>query len=77
MTWVFGSYLVTPFALTSCHVVISKQGDDSTSGQSGPTGVYPEGDHVTRTMWDRFRQSPPNRVSSQGHAADQRHLGPL
>ena len=39
MTWIFGSFLVTPCALTSCHVVISKQGDDSGSGQSGPTGV--------------------------------------
>ena len=37
MTWIFGSFLVTPCALTSCHVVISKQ--DSASGQSGPTGV--------------------------------------
>ena len=26
MTWIFGSFLVTPCALTSCHVVISKQG---------------------------------------------------
>ena len=25
MPWIFGSFLVTPFALTSCHVVISKQ----------------------------------------------------
>ena len=28
MPWIFGSFLVTPYALTSCHVVISKQ--DST-----------------------------------------------
>ena len=26
MPWIFGSFLVTPCALTSCHVVISKQG---------------------------------------------------
>ena len=25
MPWIFGSFLVTPSALTSCHVVISKQ----------------------------------------------------
>ena len=39
MTWIFGSFLVTPCALTSCNVVISKQGNGSASGQSGPTGV--------------------------------------
>ena len=32
MTWIFGSFLVTLCALTSCHVVISKQGDGSMSG---------------------------------------------
>ena len=32
MTWIFDLFLVTPCALTSCHVVISKQGDDSASG---------------------------------------------
>ena len=26
MPWIFGSFLVTPCALISCHVVISKQG---------------------------------------------------
>ena len=26
MPWIFGSFLVTPCALTSCHVVINKQG---------------------------------------------------
>ena len=49
MTWIFGSFLVTPCALTSCHAVMSKQGYDSTSGQSGTTGVLQEGDHVMRT----------------------------
>ena len=39
MTWVFGTFLVTPCALTSCHAVICKQGDDSVSRQSGTTGV--------------------------------------
>ena len=29
MTWIFGSFQVTPCALASCHVVISKQEDDS------------------------------------------------
>ena len=35
----FRSFLVTPCALTSCHVVIGTQGDDSASGQSDTTGV--------------------------------------
>ena len=39
MTWIFGSFLVTLCALTSCHIVINKQGNGSASGQSGPTGV--------------------------------------
>ena len=39
MTWIFGSFLVTPCALTSCHVVSSKQGYDNASGQSGTSGV--------------------------------------
>ena len=30
MTWIFGSFLVTPCALASCHILISKQEDDST-----------------------------------------------
>ena len=46
MTRIFGSFLVTPCALTSCHVEISKQGDCSGLGQFCPTGVKPEGDHV-------------------------------
>ena len=39
MTWIFCSFLVTLSDLTSCHAVISKQGDGSASGQSGLTGV--------------------------------------
>ena len=30
MTWIFGSFLVTPCALASCHILISKHEDDST-----------------------------------------------
>ena len=33
MTWIFGPFLVTPGALTSCHIVISKQGDGSGQGR--------------------------------------------
>ena len=56
MTWIFGSFLVTPCALTSCHIVISKQKDDCVSGQ---TGVKLEGDHVitTQSDLDRSRES--------------------
>ena len=39
MKWIFGSFLVTPCDLTSCHAVMSKQGYDSTSGHSGTTGA--------------------------------------
>ena len=66
MTWILGSFLVTPCALASCHILISKQEDDSASGHSGRTGVYQEGDHAVR-----FRQSAENRESCQGHAVDQ------
>ena len=52
MTWIFGSFLVTPYALTSCHVVISKLGEDSASGQSGPTGVCWKRDHMITTRSD-------------------------
>ena len=30
MTWIFGSFQVTPCALASCHILMSKQEDDST-----------------------------------------------
>ena len=32
-TYVFGSFQVTPCALTSCHVLISKQGDKARQGR--------------------------------------------
>ena len=41
---------MTPCALTSCHVVISKQGDGSASGQSCPTCVTGR-PHDMRTTW--------------------------
>ena len=31
MTWIFGSFLVTPCALTTCHAVMSKQRYDSSA----------------------------------------------
>ena len=68
MKWIFGSFLVTPCALTSCHVVICKQG--STISALGfnrcVTGRKPRnGNHAVR-----FRQSR-ELQSSKGHAADQ------
>ena len=35
MTWIFGSFLVTPCALVSSHILISKQEDDGASGERG------------------------------------------
>ena len=55
MPWIFGSFLGTPCALTSCHAVISK------TGQSGTTGVQPERVHAMRTT-----QSDLDRVQRIG-----------
>ena len=46
MTWIFGSFLVTPSALTSCHAVISEQGDGSVSVQTSDM-------RTTRSDFDR------------------------
>ena len=57
--WIFGSFLMTPGALLSCHIYLSKQEDDGTLGHSGRTGVEPEGDHVmriTRSDLDRVQR---------------------
>ena len=59
MPWIFGSFLVTPCALTSCYVVISKQ--DSTIRtpvyNRCVTGRRPRDEnHAVR-----FRQSAENR----------------
>ena len=58
MTWIFSSFLVTLCALTSCHIVISKQGDDSTSRQLGPhrciTGRRPRDEKHTVRFRDRI-----------------------
>ena len=53
MTWIFGSFLETSCALSSCHVVISKQ--SSAPGHSGPTGVLLEGDYMITTRSDLDR----------------------
>ena len=42
----FGFVPVNLCALTSCHVVISKQGVGSASRQAGRAGVQPERYHV-------------------------------
>ena len=39
MTWIFGSFLVTPCVWTSGHVVMSIQGDGCASGQASRAGV--------------------------------------
>ena len=63
MTWIFGSFLVTPCAFTSCHAVISKQ--DSTIRAVGcnrcVTGRRPHDEnHAVR-----FRQSAENRSQAR------------
>ena len=68
MTWIFGSFLVTPCALTSCHVVISKwQRIRAVRSNRYVTGKRPRDNHAVR-----FRQSAENQEKSQEHAADQR-----
>ena len=61
MTWIFGSFLVTQCALANCHILISKQEDDSTIRAVGynrcVTGRKPcDENHAVR-----FRQSAENR----------------
>ena len=61
MTWIFGSFLLTPRALTSCHILISKQEDDSTIRAVGYNRCV-----IGRTPRDenhavKFRQSAENR----------------
>ena len=68
MTWIFGSFLVTLCALTSCHVVISKQGNGSGSGQGRQ--VQQEGDHVI-TTWSDLDRGRELGVKP-GNAANQR-----
>ena len=68
MTWIFGAFLVTPCALTSCHVVISKQRVRAVGSNRCVAGRRPHHEnHVVR-----FRQSAENRQSSEGHASCQR-----
>ena len=59
MPWIFSLFLVTPYALTSCHVVISKQ--DSMTRTVGynrcVTGRRPRDENYAV----RFRQSAKNR----------------
>ena len=55
LTWIFGSFLVTSCALTSSHVLISKQENGSLLEKSGPTCMYPEGDHVINMRSDLKR----------------------
>ena len=70
MTWIFGSFLVTPWALTSCYVVIIKQlRDQGTRYNRCVTGRRSRDEnHAVRL--DRGRESQ----SSKRHAANQRRL---
>ena len=61
MTWIFGSFQATPCALTSCHILISKQEDDSTIRAVGynrcVTGRRPRDENYAV----RFGQNAENR----------------
>ena len=61
MSWIFGSFLVTPCVLSSSHILISRQEDDSRIRALGynrcVTGRRPcDENHAVR-----FRQSAENR----------------
>ena len=58
MPWIFGSFLVTPCALTSCHVVINKMDSTIRALRSNRcvTGRRPRDDNYAV----RFRQSAEN-----------------
>ena len=61
MTWVFGSFLVTPCALASCHILFCNQEDDSAIRALGynrcVTGRRPRDENQAV----RFRQNAENR----------------
>ena len=63
MTWIFGSFLVTPCALTSCHVVISKQG--STISVVGYNRCVTERRSRDENHAVRFGQSAENRIRAR------------
>ena len=69
MPWIFGSFLVTLCALTSCHVVISKQ--DRTIRALEYNRCVTGRREVDENHAVRFRQSA-EKKSTEGHAADQR-----
>ena len=59
MTWIFGSFLVTPWALTSCHVVIRKQGWQcigKVRSSNCITGRRPRDVRTTRSDLDRVQR---------------------
>ena len=58
MTWIFGSFQVTPCALISCHILICKQEDDGAPGHSGRvTGRWSHDENHAVS----FRQRAENR----------------
>ena len=63
MPWIFGSFLVTPCALTSCHVVISKQDSTIRALRSNRwvTGGRPRDENHAVN----FRQSAENRCQTR------------
>ena len=70
MTWIFGLFLVTLCALTSCHTVMSKQGYDSTSGQCVTRRRQCDENHAVR-----FRERECRELGVEQGTANQRCHG--
>ena len=68
MTWVFFSFLITPCALASCHILICKQDDDSTIRALG---------YNRRITGRRSRDENQTVQSSVGHTDDRRRSDEL
>ena len=68
MTWIFGSFLVTPCALTSCHIGISKRGIAVKSNRC-VTGRRPRDNHAVSF---RQRQRIESRARDKQPSTDVR-----
>ena len=65
MTWIFGSFLVTRYALASCHILIRKQEDYSTIGAVGYNRCVTRRRPRHENHAVRFRQSAENRCRAR------------
>ena len=73
LTWILGSYVVILCVLTSCHIVISKQGDGSDGVVRSSRCVTGRRPRDMRITWlDLDSQSSQNRKSRKRYVADQK-----